>query len=396
MVAGGPYEFCVGDGTPDNVSGVTLEGAEGSNSQWVVTDEDGNILGLPPTPEAVNFDGAGAGTCLIWHLSYEDGLMGLEMGNNALTDLEGCYDLSDEFVTVVRNNVDGGMVAGGPYEFCVGDGTPDNVSGVTLEGAEGSNSQWVVTDEDGNILGLPPSPEAVNFDGAGAGTCLIWHLSYEDGLMGLEMGNNALTDLEGCYDLSDEFVTVVRLTGDDCPSTCNVNGGMVAGGPYEFCVGDGTPDHVSGVTLDGAEGSNSQWVVTDEDGKILGLPPSPEAVNFDGAGAGTCLIWHLSYEDGLMGLEMGNNALTDLEGCYDLSDEFVTVVRNNVDGGMVAGGPYEFCVGDGTPDNVSGVTLEGAEGSNSQWVVTDEDGNILGLPPSPELLTLMALVRVLV
>ena len=342
-------------------------------SQWVVTDEDGNILGLPPTPEAVNFDGAGAGTCLIWHLSYEDGLMGLEMGNNALTDLEGCYDLSDEFVTVVRNNVDGGMVAGGPYEFCVGDGTPDNVSGVTLEGAEGSNSQWVVTDEDGNILGLPPTPEAVNFDGAGAGTCLIWHLSYEDGLMGLEMGNNALTDLEGCYDLSDEFVTVVRN---------NVDGGMVAGGPYEFCVGDGTPDNVSGVTLEGAEGSNSQWVVTDEDGNILGLPPTPEAVNFDGAGAGTCLIWHLSYEDGLMGLEMGNNALTDLEGCYDLSDEFVTVIRNNVNGGMVAGGPYEFCVGDGTPDNVSGVTLEGAEGSNSQWVVTDEDGNILGLPPS--------------
>ena len=264
------------------------------------------------------------------------------------------------------------MVAG-PYEFCVGEMVLTLMC--NFDGAEGSNC-WC----------LGTTPEAVNFDGAG-GTCLIWHLSYEDGLTGLEMGNNALTDLEGCYDLSDEFVTVVRN---------NVDGGMVAGGPYEFCVGDGTPDHVSGVTLDGAEGSNSQWVVTDEDGNILGLPPSPEAVNFDGAGAGTCLIWHLSYEDGLMGLEMGNNALTDLEGCYDLSDEFVTVVRNNVDGGMVAGGPYEFCVGDGTPDHVSGVTLDGAEGSNSQWVVTDEDGNILGLPPAQRLLTLMARVQVLV
>ena len=382
-VMGGPYEFCVGDSNPDNVANVSLENAEGANSQWVVTDEAGNILGLPPSPEAVDFNGAGTGTCLIWHLSYEDGLTGLEMGNNALTDLQGCYDLSDDFVTVVRTNVNGGTVAGGPYEFCVGDGTPDNVTNVTLDGAEGANAQWVVTDEAGNILGLPPSPEAVDFDGAGIGTCLIWHLSYEDGLMGLELGNNALEDLEGCYDLSDEFVTVVRVTGNDCSSDCNVNGGIVSGDDFEFCVGDDVADMVSGITLEGAEGSNSQWVVTDEDGNILGLPGMPGEVDFNGAGTGVCLIWHLSYEDGLMGLEMGNNALTDLEGCYDLSDEFITVVRTNVNGGTVFGGPFEFCVGDDTPDMVSGIVLEGAEGANAQWVVTDENGLILGLPSMP-------------
>ena len=125
---------------------------------WVVTDEEGNILGLPPTPEAVDFNGAGAGTCLIWHLSFEDGLTGLEVGNNALTDLDGCYDLSDEFVSVVRLQPEGGVVAGGPYEFCVGDDVADMVADVT------SNSQWVVTDEEGNILG------SVDFNGAGAGT----------------------------------------------------------------------------------------------------------------------------------------------------------------------------------------------------------------------------------
>jgi len=205
-----PFHFCVGDGEPDHVELVSVEGAEGPNSAWVVTDEDGKILGLPPTPEAVNFDGAGPGVCLIWHLSYADGLQGLEMGNNALTDLVGTYDLSDDNVRVYRNQPEGGELSGGPYEFVVGDGTPDMVMDVTVSGNSGANSAWVVTDEAGKILGLPPTPEAVNFDGAGPGVCLIWHLSYADGLQGLEMGNNALTDLMGCYDLSNQ-VRVVRV-----------------------------------------------------------------------------------------------------------------------------------------------------------------------------------------
>ena len=369
-LSGGPFEFCVGDGIADNVSGVTLSGNVGTNSQYVVTDEMGTILGLPPTPEAVDFDGAGGGTCLIWHLSFEDGLSGAELGNNAMTDLIGCYDLSNP-VTVVRNQPAGGELSGGPFEFCVGDGIPDNVSGVTLSGDSGSNSQYVVTDTLGTILGLPPSPEAVDFDGAGTGVCLIWHLSFEDGLTGAELGANA-GDLEGCFSLSNPIIVYRNQPV----------GGELSGGPFTFCVGDGVPDNVSGVTLTGNSGSNSQYVVTDTNGVILGLPPSPEAVDFDGAGGGVCLIWHLSFEDGLTGAELGANA-GDLEGCYSLSNP-VVVNRVQPMGGVLEGGPFEFCVGDGIPDNVSGVTLSGNSGSNSQYVVTDTNGVILGLPPSPE------------
>ena len=41
---------------------------------------------MPPTLsdlEGVDFDGAGAGVCLIWYLRYEDGLEGAEVGENA-------------------------------------------------------------------------------------------------------------------------------------------------------------------------------------------------------------------------------------------------------------------------------------------------------------------------
>jgi len=70
---------------------------------------------------------------------------------------------------------------------------------------------------------------------------------------------------------------------------CNVNGGHLSGGPFQFCVEDGVSDNIEigSIHLQGNRGPNSQWVVTDEDGNILGLPPMPDVVNFDGAGFGT-------------------------------------------------------------------------------------------------------------
>ncbi len=385
-LTGGPFAFCAGDGVADNIAAdeITLTGNTGPNSQWVVTDEDGNILGLPESFTDVNFDGAGPGTCLVWHLSFEDGLTGAEMGANA-NDLQGCFNLSNP-ISVVRSQPAGGTLTGGPFSFCVGDDTPDNIAAdqITLSGNSGTNSQWVVTDEDGMILGLPMSFTDVDFDGAGTGTCLVWHLSFEDGLTGADIGANA-SDLQGCFSLSNAITVVRSDTGEACGSTaCEAMGGTLTGGPFAFCVGDGEADNIAAdeITLTGNTGPNSQWVVTDEDGNILGLPESFTGVNFDGAGPGTCLVWHLSFEDGLVGADVGANA-NDLQGCFNLSNP-ISVVRSQPSGGTLTGGPFSFCVGDDTPDNIAAgqIVLAGNSGTNSQWVVTDADGNILGLPGS--------------
>jgi len=234
-------------------------------------------------------------------------------------DVNGCTGTAEVDVTV--DNPIGGTLAGGPFEFCVGDGVDDFLTpgSITLTGNSGSNSQWVITDANGIILGLPGMPSEVNFDGAGEGACLVWHLSFEDGLQGAAIGANAATDLVGCYDLSNP-ITVERTTPD---------GGTLTGGPFEFCVGDGVDDFITpgAITLDGNSGTNSQWVVTDANGIILGLPGMPSEVNFEGAGAGACLIWHLSFEDGLQGAAIGADATTDLVGCYDLSNS-IEVIRN--------------------------------------------------------------------
>ena len=365
--------ICAGDGESDAFD-VTLENNEGTNSAWVITDDAGNILALPPSPP-FDLDGAGPGICLVWHLSFEDGLTGAEVGSNA-SDLDGCFSLSNP-ITVVRNQPEGGTLAladgGDEITICAGDGNSDAFD-VTLTGNSGTNSAWVITDDAGNILALPPGPP-FDLEGAGPGICLVWHLSFEDGLMGAEVGANA-NDLDGCFSLSNP-ITVTRngVNGGDL-AIANDGGDMIT-----ICAGDGESDAFD-VTLENNEGTNSAWVITDDAGNILALPPSPP-FDLDGAGPGICLVWHLSFEDGLTGAEVGSNA-SDLDGCFSLSNP-ITVVRNQPEGGTLTGGPFTFCVGDDEPDMLmpGDITLEGNAGTNSAWVVTDEDGTILGLPDMP-------------
>ena len=109
---------------------------------------------------------------------------------------------------------------------------------ITVANSQGENFQWIVTDDEGYILGLPPMPSAVNFDGAGPGTCLIWYARYDGEISGLVPGANA-NDVTGCFALSTPIEVIRTAEGD-----CQANGGTLFGGPYEFTVGDGEADMI--------------------------------------------------------------------------------------------------------------------------------------------------------
>ena len=374
-LTGGPFNFVV-NGMADNVSGITVDesNVNGMNTTFVITDEDGEILGLPSTTtdlEGVDFDEAGGGVCFIYHLTYQDGLQGLSPGMN-IDDLDMTGSAISNAITVYR--LDAPTLTGGPFSFTVGDGMADNLADgdIVVEGgfAIDDMSRWVVTDDANNILGLPPTFTAVDFDDAGEGICFVWYITYAEGLQGLAMGNS-LDDLVGTYELSNG-VKVKRLIAPE-----------ISGGPFNFIV-DGTADNIpmNGITIEntGTALDESGWVVTDDQGGILGLPPTFTAPDFDEAGPGVCLVWYINYDEGLAGLEMGMNA-NDLEGVYTLSNP-ITV--NRLDAPILSGGPFTFTVGDGTPDTIAEgeITVEGGFSVNemSGWVVTDDAGNILDLP----------------
>ena len=91
-------------------------------------DPDGNILGVPPS-NSQNFEGAGVGTCLVWGLSYS-GALTAAPGDNVNTDAlsDGEYDLSDNYITVYRDEPDGGTVA-----------TTDGETEVTITAGDGAD-----------------------------------------------------------------------------------------------------------------------------------------------------------------------------------------------------------------------------------------------------------------
>ena len=158
------------------------------------------------------------------------------------------------------------------------------------------------------------------------------------------------------------------------------NGGVVTGGPFEFCQDD-QPDFISGLTLTGNVGPNSIWLITDHLGVIVAVTNDPTTVDFNGFDIGECFVSHLSFTDDLTGLMIGGN-ISELQGCFGFSN-FISIRRSAVEAGELSGGPYVFCVDD-EPDFVQDVVLTGQSGGTGVWLVTDENRNIIALPTSPE------------
>jgi len=360
-LAGGPFEFCI-DGQDDFIpaGGIVLTPGTGTNRGWIVTDDAGLILGLPPTFTAVNFEDAGLGTCNVYYIRYENGLQGLNAGNN-INNLQGCYDLSNP-VIVNRINCNNGCNAN----------VATNGNSISVTGLNSAFNQVQITDANFNIIyscdnfgisnNLCANPES--FNAPSNGTYYVFVRTYTASF-------SVVCDIF-------EPVNVTGGGGNTGGNTgCNVDGGSLAGGPFSFCV-DGVPDNipVNGIVLTPGSGSNRGWVITDDNGNILGLPPTFSAVNFDEAGAGSCYVYYIRYENGLQGLAPGNN-INNLQGCFDLSN-FVEVIREIPDGGTVllangGGTTYTGCAGDIVID----LTFTTTAPNLSYWYIITDDQNVI-------------------
>lgn len=367
-----PTEICAGDGIPDPIN-VTIEGGEGENSAWVITDADLNILGLPEEGP-FDLDGAGPGVCLIWYLNFADGLMGAEVGMNA-ADLNGCYALSNA-ITVTRTGVSGATVetTDGDTEIdvTVGDGLPDVYEFANTSESD-SEYSYIITESDGTILGV--TPNTADFEGAGEGICLVYGASYTGFLSAIPEQNIDEVTSTGCLDISENSIVVNRTTLLDC----EVNAGNISTeSNTTVCSGDGEADVLDIVLSGDTAGTNMAWVLTDAELNILDITDN-SMFDFDGAPAGVCLIWHISFEDGLIGAEVGMNA-ADLDGCFQLSNS-IAVTRVIVGESMVSTDQDEtevtITVGDGSSDVIN-FANDSDSSADYIYIITDEDGNILG------------------
>lgn len=320
---------CPGDGVDDIIEFMQTGANPDANFQYVVTDEDFTVLGLP-AGNTQNFEGAGEGLCYVWGYNYTGNIL-LEAGDPLFGTpfSDACYNLSRTAVQVIRSVPDGGTVAmpNGNTErtVCTTDGFNDVVRFVRNTDSD-ANYQYVITDDENNILGLPPS-DNLNFEGVFPGVCRVWGLSYTGNLIA-SMGDNAAAVAlsDGCFDLSDNFITVTR-TDVDGGTIATVDGGT----QITTTAGDGMDDVFEFVGTSDS-GANYAIIVTDDNNVVIGVPPA-NMVNFEGAGPGICRVWGLSYTGDLrflLGGTVGDFALST--DCYEISENFVEVVRTSSDG----------------------------------------------------------------
>ncbi len=239
--------ICV-DGVADPLGVSFTQAGVGSVKGYIVTDDLGNILALPPSPP-FNLDPAGPGTCYIYAVSYEPGFGGAVVGNN-ISNLTGCFDLSN-FITVVREIPDGGRVTlldgSTTYTDCAGSVVFD----VTHTTTAPNLSYWyIITDENNNILDFANSANTSTLDlsGAPAGVCRVWGWNYR-GLSDPVRGESLSTLMDDfCEDVSDGFITVNRL---DQGATGNPATACQTGWFEPFNAGTFISNQISGISITG-------------------------------------------------------------------------------------------------------------------------------------------------
>jgi len=131
---------------------------------------------------------------------------------------------------------------------------------------------------------------------------------------------------DGSYCYTERKVTI---TGGG--PVCEVDGGTISTNDdtTDLCVGDNEANIVNFAVI-GSNGTNSAWVVTDNNGIILNAD-APSSIDFEGAGAGTCYVYYLRYEN-IEGLTAGAN-IADLSGCFDKSNRIEVSRTDNCGGG---------------------------------------------------------------
>ncbi|MEM6769966.1 MAG: hypothetical protein AAF597_05195, partial [Bacteroidota bacterium] len=367
---------CPGDALPDLVrfdsTGTTL-----TNFNYLVTDTNNVVLQLAFTDQ-INFENFPAGVCRVWGLGY-DGLAtatpGLVAGVDPLATQ--CAALSENFVTVTKQIPDGGTVSTTDGEMevmiCPMDGVSDLIT-MQSSSASGARFFYVVTTDEDVIINVQDGPD-FDFDSAPFGICRIWGLSFQGEL--LAAAGDVVTEIqlaEGCSDLSDNFVTVIRA--DAAVGAISLAGG---GDLINTCPGDGNPDIVD-FAVDGASDEVIYLITNDQD-TLLATSGDP-SFDFEGAGEGTCRVYALSFAGDFLAAA-GDEVTTAMlaSGCFALSENYVTVIREAPEGGMVslADGSTEidFCSGDGEPDVLNFITTSTT--INYGYIIADNGIALTGI-----------------
>ncbi len=351
-----------------------LNGDTGDFSSWIITDSNDRILGLSNfTP--IDLTAFGSGAFNIRHLSYSGTVAGINLGESITTITGDCFAFSNKVIITVAF-VEGGTISsdlGDNIDLCNSEIASDPIN-VRLYDNLGMSSVWLLTDTSGMIIKFLSNPP-IDLTGVPSGVCQIRHLSFSHNIMGILPGNN-INQIQGCFDLSNA-ITVIKRSDD--------GGNITSSFGNEIRQCDITYIGID-VAVSGNSGLNNKFIVTDTSGLIIPHFSNDTLVGVNVQYQSIVYVWNVSSEENLDLFIAGAN-INSIDACFALSDSIV-IYNEIIEGGSITsdrGNNIYLCQDMNRVDTIL-FDINNATGINGSWIITTDNGDILDLSQSNNLL----------
>lgn len=372
---------CIGTRDPLQVEARFSRAPKGDKSVFVLTDGANRILRAQPN-SIFAFEGFSPGTYRIWHVAYAGNFLTTPMQNitsGVLSD--ACFDMSDNFVEVTLDAVDGGRVAivgdtATTRTICLGQSS--GFISFQNNSKPGATYRYVLTNASDQVI-LVLIGSSIDLSVAPPGEYRIYGVSYTGRLL---LGNNSkireAVIADRCYALSSNYITIRNE---------RVRGGFIAfsGGQTEdryICPDNGSGAQRIGFQRGASQGTSYAYLVTNSNGLIAGVTTT-DSFDFSSLPIGEYRVWGIAYAGNLQARPGFNPASGSLvEGCFSLSEGSLRVLKINPSGGRVAfenGADVAYTCSASTQPQFVRVVANGVSGGLGTFLLTDKSQKILAV-----------------
>jgi len=388
LAGGGTTAYLCPDGAGSSLLFFENSGSTGPGFTFIITDNH-NVIVAILDGNSINLDGLPAGSYRAWGLAYT-GTLTAEIGDDAAIEAlsDGCFDLSSNFVTIVNETPNGGTITGQggatTFDICTGDGDADVIN-FNVTGNTAGSYAYLITDQDNFLIGVV-TEDNFNFENVSLdGPVRVYGVAYTGDLVLLPGDAILLTPASNdCYDLSENFIAINLTIVDGSIIFSDINGTET----LYICAGDGLQDTVSFFTGTLGTVAGYRFVVTNENNIILAYLPGNQQNYEATAGFDRLRVWGLAFTGTLNPLPFGQNITTATmsNGCFDLSDNFIDVVRDLPEGGSVStGGETDILLCIGAENGVLNFETTTTSISAYAFLVTSEDNEIIRISHSDDI-----------
>ena len=345
---------------------------------FLLTNENGKIIAIFNNNQLPNIDKINDLVLRIYGLGY-NGTLNAKVDSNILGNnlSSGCFQLSENFLSINRNNISGGFVSLTnnqiQQQICPTDSTTNLLTFKNIA-AQGQKLIYLITNVN-NIILDSTSKNSYQFIQQGIGDYRIYAFSYNgefSGKIGVSINDPSLS--EDCFGLSSNYISVAKR---------NPVAGFVvmddANTQLQNCPSDATFPSRQIKTI-GNNSGNQCFVIIDGNQIIVDILFSPTIYPTEYP-TGKFNIVSISY-NGTLNIKKGEKwgIKTPSTSCYSISGNDVSFLNLEPKGGIISvveGDTSNICIGNSAPSRIK-FTKDSINELTYSYLITDQSNRYLG------------------